>query len=126
MKMVQPDLGVFWERCLSLIVFSILSATRSEVVLKVELNGFNFNECAEIYYRNSGINITNGKQLCASGEWGKDSCNGDAGNLIELNGIRNLFVFIIVILVNVQSQEVRWWLKSRSMNQQATIQSTHT
>lgn len=57
------------------------SASRSAVKLKLELNGFNFNQCAGIY-RPFGINLTNGTQLCAGGEEGKDSCSGDSGDLI--------------------------------------------
>lgn len=54
-------------------------AARSAVKLKVGLNGFNFNQCADIY-RATGINLTNGIQLCAGGEESADTCNGDSGD----------------------------------------------
>lgn len=58
------------------------SASRSDVKMKLEMTGFNLNECANIY-RTLGYFLTNGKQLCAGGEDGKDSCNGDSGELTE-------------------------------------------
>lgn len=64
--------------CFSPVYFS---ASRSEVKLKVEVNGFNLQECAKIFSREIGIKLTNDKQLCAGGEDNKDSCEGDSGNL---------------------------------------------
>lgn len=52
-------------------------ASRSEIKLKLEVNGFNLNRCGQVY-RAAGITL-NPKQLCAGGEEGKDSCNGDSG-----------------------------------------------
>lgn len=59
------------------------SGTRSQVKLKLDVKGFNLNECTKIYHK-MGINLTNGMQICAGGEGGKDSCNGDSGKSIEI------------------------------------------
>lgn len=56
---------------------SYFTASRSEVKLKLEVNGFNLNQCSNVYRRASitlGTNV-----LCAGGEEGKDSCSGDSG-----------------------------------------------
>lgn len=55
------------------------TASRSDVKLQVEVNGFNWNECVKIY-RNAGITLNNKQMLCAGGEAGHDTCNGDSGN----------------------------------------------
>lgn len=53
------------------------SGRQSDVKMKLEMNGFNLNQCDDIYRR---IQLTLSKnQLCAGGEAGKDSCNGDSG-----------------------------------------------
>lgn len=62
---------------MKLIVFSF-AASRSEVKLKLEVNGFNLNRCNNAY-RVASITL-NSKQMCAGGEEGKDSCSGDSGN----------------------------------------------
>lgn len=49
----------------------------------MEVNGFSLNQCAKIYDRDMGIKLTKDKQLCAGGEDGKDTCNGDSGDLID-------------------------------------------
>lgn len=56
------------------------SGTRSHIKLKLEVHGFNLEECA-IAYQKIGVTLTNGT-LCAGGEGGKDSCNGDSGNAL--------------------------------------------
>lgn len=47
--------------------------SQSNVKLKLEMNGFNLIRCEDIYHTLSR------NQLCAGGEQGKDSCNGDSG-----------------------------------------------
>lgn len=58
------------------------SGTRSQVKLKLDVNGFNMNECTKIYQK-MGVTLTNSMQICAGGDGGKDSCNGDSGNSIN-------------------------------------------
>lgn len=73
------------------------SASRSDVKLKLEVNGFNLGQCTNVYRRASislGQNV-----LCAGGEEGKDSCSGDSGDLIDFQfdyGYSNS-IFIIFI-----------------------------
>lgn len=59
----------------------IFTASRSEYKAKLQVYGFNLNECKNIYRRN-GVNLTSGKQLCAGGEEGKSTCTGDTGDSI--------------------------------------------
>lgn len=54
------------------------NGTSSDVKLKADIMGFNWNQCNEIYQEQSRTSI-NKKQLCAGGEVNKDSCSGDAG-----------------------------------------------
>lgn len=50
---------------------------------KLEVNGYNLNQCDEIYRR---LNIRlDSTQLCAGGERGRDSCNGDSGCAFNVN-----------------------------------------
>lgn len=54
------------------------SGRQSDVKMKLEMNGYNLNQCDNIYKR---IQLTLSKnQLCAGGDAGRDSCNGDSGN----------------------------------------------
>lgn len=72
-QQAQPHNSFEFDNC--------FSASRSEVKLKLEVNGFNLEQCAGVYRRASislGTNI-----LCAGGEEGKDSCSGDSGDLID-------------------------------------------
>lgn len=57
------------------------SGTQSQIKLKVEVNGFSLDQCSNIY-RQFSINLSD-EHLCAGGEEGKGSCNGDSGDLIE-------------------------------------------
>ncbi|XP_055323307.1 serine protease easter-like isoform X2 [Sitodiplosis mosellana] len=50
------------------------NGTLSDVKMKVEINGFNWNRCNDKYGRRLIA-----AQLCAGGEEGKDSCSGDSG-----------------------------------------------
>lgn len=45
--------------------------------LKVEVRGYSFQQCSDVYRRQS-INLSI-LQLCAGGDEGKDSCSGDSG-----------------------------------------------
>lgn len=60
----------------------MISASRSDVKQKLDVFGFNLNECKNIY-RTTGTTLSDDKQLCAGGEEGKDSCNGDSGDSID-------------------------------------------
>lgn len=51
----------------------------SEVKLKLEVKGFNLQSCNNIYNQIYRVSL-NSRQMCAGGEDGKDSCNGDSGN----------------------------------------------
>lgn len=61
----------------------LYTASRSDVKLKLEVQGFNLNDCAEVY-KNDGYIVTE-KHLCAGGDEGRDSCNGDSGNVMKIN-----------------------------------------
>lgn len=50
------------------------TASQSQVKLKVQVSGFNLEQCTDIYQR-SAINLS-ARVLCAGGEDGKDSCRG--------------------------------------------------
>lgn len=64
---------------ISFILFCFLfAASRSDVKLKLEVNGINLDRCDDIYQRYLGVKLTS-KQLCAGGEEGRDSCSGDSG-----------------------------------------------
>lgn len=65
-----------------------LSASRSEVKLKLEISGFNLEQCATIYSRSATLNP---KQMCAGGEEGRDSCSGDSGRVEHAFQVSNLF-----------------------------------
>ncbi|XP_031632048.1 serine protease easter-like isoform X2 [Contarinia nasturtii] len=51
--------------------------SKSDVKLKVEVDGFNWNRCNKLY-RITGISLIQ-SQLCAGGKAGEDSCQGDSG-----------------------------------------------
>lgn len=53
------------------------AATQSTTKQKVQLKGYNFERCSNLYKRNS-VDLSR-KVLCAGGEQGKDSCRGDSG-----------------------------------------------
>lgn len=53
------------------------TSTASEKKLKVELDVRDLGDCSQAY-RGLGI-VLQGKQMCAGGERGKDSCTGDSG-----------------------------------------------
>ncbi|XP_031626695.1 melanization protease 1-like, partial [Contarinia nasturtii] len=52
-------------------------AARSDIKLKVKLNGTSLDKC-NVLYSGYGVTLTN-LHLCAGGEKGKDSCKGDNG-----------------------------------------------
>lgn len=54
-----------------------LAGSRSDVKLQLKVNGFNLNQCNNVYKRLSHSLTT--KHLCAGGEEGRDSCSGDSG-----------------------------------------------
>lgn len=86
----------------------LLIASQSEVKLKVEVDGFDFGECDNIYQR-TGIKLSN-KQLCAGGVGGRDSCTGDSGN-IEC-GKSSLFSTLKIITFYF-CQNLRWSVNGR-------------
>lgn len=54
------------------------AASQSPVKLKLQVNGFNFERCSNVYQTKSTIALSH-KQMCAGGEEGKGTCNGDSG-----------------------------------------------
>lgn len=54
--------------------FSFAIGTNSNIKLKVELDGVSNDRCNEVFNVKS-VDITE-KQLCAGGEYMKDSCRG--------------------------------------------------
>lgn len=58
-------------------MFVLFLASKSEIKLKVEVDGFNFDRCSELY-RVTGLKLIP-TQLCAGGKEGEDSCSGDSG-----------------------------------------------
>lgn len=42
------------------------------------VDGVNSNQCKNLY-----PNLDDSNQVCAGGEYGEDSCEGDSGKLIE-------------------------------------------
>lgn len=56
---------------------SSIAASRSDVKLKLEVNGFNLNRCNNVY-KVVSLSLTT-KHLCAGGEEDRDSCSGDSG-----------------------------------------------
>lgn len=51
------------------------SATRNDIKLSMQVYGFNFDQCSYIY-KSKSVNLTDGKQLCASSGGANDNCNG--------------------------------------------------
>lgn len=49
--------------------------------MKLEVNGCNLDECSKVYGKHSSIHLSH-KQLCAGGEDGRGTCNGDSGDSI--------------------------------------------
>lgn len=82
------------------------AASRSDVKLKLEIDGFNFNRCNNVYRTAAQITL-NPKQICAGGESGKDSCNGDSGKFIGFS-FNSLSV---LVLINFQNKADHSWLK---------------
>lgn len=56
----------------------MIVASKSDVKLKVEVDGFNFDKCKNLY-RVTKIDLIQ-SQLCAGGKEGEDSCSGDSGD----------------------------------------------
>lgn len=56
---------------------SFSAASKSNVKLKVTVDGVPTSECNSVYRQ---LNVAIGpRQLCAGGKQGADSCNGDSG-----------------------------------------------
>ncbi|XP_070510033.1 serine protease easter-like [Chironomus tepperi] len=53
------------------------NSTASDVKQRLDLDGIDNSQC-ERHYQPKNVNITS-KQICAGGEEGRDSCNGDSG-----------------------------------------------
>lgn len=51
---------------------------KSSYKKKLGVNGFNLNECSNIYRSRNSMALGN-NVMCAGGEEGKDSCSGDSG-----------------------------------------------
>lgn len=60
----------------------------SETLVKVTLPIIPNAECARIYKTQLNIDVL-GNQLCAGGEDGKDSCNGDSGGPLQFPQVSN-------------------------------------
>lgn len=54
------------------------NGTSSDVKLKLEILGFNWNQCNSVYQRKASVSLIS-NQLCAGGDRDKDSCSGDSG-----------------------------------------------
>lgn len=52
---------------------------KSPIKLKVRVAGVTNQQCAQTYARSQSPKKISAQQLCAGGEAGKDSCNGDSG-----------------------------------------------
>lgn len=66
----------------------IFTGAKSDVKLKVEVDGFNWNRCTKLY-RVTGISLIE-SQLCAGGQAGEDSCQGDSGGpLVRIKHVKN-------------------------------------
>lgn len=62
--------------------------------LKVEVDGFNWDRCNQLYKQSTGIRLIQ-SQLCAGGKDGEDSCQGDSGNENDRESqIMTVFFFI--------------------------------
>ena len=59
------------------LTLAVVSGSESDVKLKVNVSVTGFDQCFSVYRAN--LNIDYDKQICAGGETGKDSCNGDSG-----------------------------------------------
>lgn len=68
----------------------------SDVKLKVEVDGFNWDRCNELYKQSTGIRLIQ-SQLCAGGKDGEDSCQGDSGN--ETITHFDIFFLLIILMV---------------------------
>lgn len=56
------------------LIMSLDTASRSEIMLKVELRGAQWNHCSDLF-RTHRVTLTQ-NQMCAGGEADKDSCQG--------------------------------------------------
>lgn len=65
------------KKCILFIPITRFAASQSDVKLKVEVRGFNLEQCTNIYQK--GKITLSSKVLCAGGENGRDSCRGDSG-----------------------------------------------
>lgn len=80
-EIVTTDLNLYFSNTVNFIEHSIFPGTQSDVLLKVQIHGFNWEQCLNIYQR-AATNLSN-KQLCAGGEEEKGTCGGDSGDLID-------------------------------------------
>lgn len=57
------------------------NGTSSDVKLKLDIVGFNWNQCNQVYMKKASISLI-ANQLCAGGDKDKDSCSGDSGEYL--------------------------------------------
>lgn len=77
----------------------LFSVSQRLVKEKLQVNGSSSEECAKIYGKHSSIHLSH-KLLCACGEDGSGTCNGDSGSplMAEHHVDGNYFNYLVGIV----------------------------